>query len=460
MAYVQGFDYDIFISYAHIDDEGDERWVTHFVGDLTSSLKKRLGTDKIEIFQDIRKLQGHGPVEQLKRKAERSALFVPIVTPGYVSRPWTTAELNAFCTGADRLERIFAIEMLPLDNDADYPAPLRKLLRTRFWSRPTPSAVPLTIDRKDYKKELEGFAEALRIKLIAMRNGGAGVEPLATIVMAQVTPDLERDRRLVKSYLEQFNIKVLPEDSYPGGGAEFAAAFAADCARATHFVQLLGPWADRRPGDLPEGYALHQYQAAKKAGLVPLLWCRPDLPREEREAHDDALLFQAPELIASGLEDFKSEVLRQATRPAARPPGESPAGDGFIFVNNDKADQTLAQELAAEIARRKKRAFLRAFEGEPADLLNDLEESIVDCSALVVVYGQAQPMFVRAQLRLCDKLGPRRNGRPLKVLAVYANPPAEEKKKQLGVVSHDLVWIDAAQDRDALLDQMIRALDS
>ena len=56
-------------------------------------------------------------------------------------------------------------------------------------------------------------------------------------------------------------MKVVPENDLPQGGADFAVAFEAELDRAAIFVQLLGNFATRRPPDLPQTYALHQFEA-------------------------------------------------------------------------------------------------------------------------------------------------------------------------------------------------------
>ena len=61
----------------------------------------------------------------------------------------------------------------------------------------------------------------------------------------------------------------------------------------------------------------------------------------------------------------------------------------------------------------------------------DLEENIVDCDALVMVYGETSPVWVRGQLRLYSKLKHRRR-EPLKALAIYIGPPDIEARHRHG----------------------------
>ena len=44
MAYVPGYDHDVFVSYAHLDNQGDGAWVSTLVRHLDTEIRQRLGT--------------------------------------------------------------------------------------------------------------------------------------------------------------------------------------------------------------------------------------------------------------------------------------------------------------------------------------------------------------------------------------------------------------------------------
>ena len=63
MTYVPGYEHDVFVSYAHFDNEEDSqdvRWVSRFQADLKNALRQRLGEDP-EIFYDTRNFEAHEP---------------------------------------------------------------------------------------------------------------------------------------------------------------------------------------------------------------------------------------------------------------------------------------------------------------------------------------------------------------------------------------------------------------
>lgn len=86
MAYTQGFKYDIFISYTHLDNhapEGEQGWVEHFQKWLESWLARRFGLGNIEIWRDAA-LHGNTLFdERIPEVIQQSALFLALTSPHY-----------------------------------------------------------------------------------------------------------------------------------------------------------------------------------------------------------------------------------------------------------------------------------------------------------------------------------------------------------------------------------------
>jgi hypothetical protein len=92
------FDYDIFISYGHVDDEdpaGDVKgWVDLLVERLPSVVAGYLGY-KPRIWRDERSLRGNDLLSgAIGEGVSRSLLLVPIVSPRYVLSDWCRTELE------------------------------------------------------------------------------------------------------------------------------------------------------------------------------------------------------------------------------------------------------------------------------------------------------------------------------------------------------------------------------
>ena len=101
MAYVPGYEHDVFVSYAHVDDEPEPGettgWVTTLVSSLKSKLASKLGrSDAFSVWMD-HELLGHSSLSrQIIGTLERSATLVVILSPGYVASSWCQREASAF----------------------------------------------------------------------------------------------------------------------------------------------------------------------------------------------------------------------------------------------------------------------------------------------------------------------------------------------------------------------------
>ena len=91
-------------------------------------------------------------------------------------------------------------------------------------------------------------------------------------------------------------------------------------------------------------------------------------------------------------------------------------------------------------------AAVPILQGSSEDVRLDLEENIVECDALVMVYGETTPVWVRGQLRLYSKLKHRRK-QPLKALALYLGPP--ESKPDIGMDLPEIRRIEFREDMAA-----------
>jgi hypothetical protein len=201
-------------------------------------------------------------------------------------------------------------------------------------------------------------------------------------------------------------------------------------------VQLLGRTHAKRPPDLPLGYDRLQFEHALARGLPILQWLRPDFDPAGVTDREHAKLLAGENVLRMGFEGFKAEIVKRVGKPPAPPQsGEQQ----FIFINADGSDIELAEDLRRELKSANLSAAIPVLQGSSEDVRLDLEENIVECDALVMVYGEATPVWVRGQLRLYSKLKHRRK-EPLKALALYLGPP--EAKPDIGMDLPEVKKID------------------
>src|ERR1700712_3336410 len=107
MAFVSEFEYDIFISYAHIDNiafSGQALgWIEEFYKKLNLMLAQRFGRmDMIKIWWDDKKLEGNTVFNySIEQGIKNSAIIICLNSPGYVASDYCKLELETFYNKAN-----------------------------------------------------------------------------------------------------------------------------------------------------------------------------------------------------------------------------------------------------------------------------------------------------------------------------------------------------------------------
>src|SRR5689334_18301897 len=103
MAYISDiYDYDIFISYSHLDNQimfnAKEGWVTAFYNNLNMMLARRFGkADDIKIWWDDNKIDGSMEFNSyIEDSIKKSAIIICLLSPGYMKSPYCLNELRSF----------------------------------------------------------------------------------------------------------------------------------------------------------------------------------------------------------------------------------------------------------------------------------------------------------------------------------------------------------------------------
>jgi hypothetical protein len=463
MAMIPGYDYDLFVSYAHADNEEQDGWVTEFVNRLKAALGMRLGASReLKVFCDSHEVRANTKLAATRK----SALFLAIGSPSYAAHEWTRRELAEFTTQNSDLSRLFAIEVMPLDSGESYPSPLDDCIRAAFWkvSGPHMIQIPLSFhgDRDEFSIKVHTLADDIGKKLRTMRlmPGTQRSEPrldrLAatawsakdrsvpasgrgkkTILLAQTTEDVEDEVDQLRSYLLQYDdeIEVLPKSAYPQGGDAFRAAFASDLAQADLFVQLLGKRPGRIPPDLAEGYTRFQAETARSSGIPSLQWRRPDLDVGSVADPTYRSLLQSETVIASGLEAFKLQLMKEVRKEKEKP---RQLRSSTVFINADDKDMQIAKEVERDCVQNALTAILPMAGPSSEVIRRDLAENLTDCDMLIFIYGDTTQDWIRGQLRFFNKVRPKRESAP-KLLAICSGPPP---KPEIGISFPDAHLID------------------
>jgi hypothetical protein len=156
MGYVAGFDEEVFISYAHNDDDvfAPEQWgwVTRLHQGLEQRVRNHLGSD-VRLWRDCEIRNNEDFTKKILHRLMRTATFLSVLSPSFVQRDWCKRELESFTGHAEsqtgvfideERSRIFKVEKMPVERNALPPA-MQGTKTYRFY-RPDPAEPKHTIE--------------------------------------------------------------------------------------------------------------------------------------------------------------------------------------------------------------------------------------------------------------------------------------------------------------------------
>jgi len=480
MAYVPGYKHDIFVSYATADDQ--HGWVTEFVNELTIQLDALLGrTGACDVWWDRADLDEAARLsEQFKAVLKDTAILVAVLSKAYDASPWCTDERQFFLDARrdrpdpDRRSYLVDIGNLELK---DRPTEFSDFATFDFWEKdktghrqtlgfPKPDVdtdrpfyllvnkLATKISKRfDELRDAADKSEDAADTLDAATQSPGPIEPQEaeqprrTVFLAQVTDDLDVQRNEVIEYLDQAKLDVVPDDAYPTSQAECQTAVESHIDKSVVFAQVLGPLPGKKltgTGD-PKTVARLQFDLAKAAGLPVVQWRIAGFDTKDIQDADHRALLTGTEVWDTQFELFKREIVRLATPKPDRstPQRKASASTGlpFVFVNNGVEDLGLAQELVAILGDLGCFTAYQVGNGNPKEASKMLRRNLLDCDAVIYLYGRIAVSWVREQLRLLHKAVTRRK-KPLGGVAACNAPPGE--KAAIGLSFPQMTTIDCS----------------
>jgi len=482
------FEHDVFISYAHLDDQplvdGEPGWIT----ELHSVLEKRLGMllgERPRIWRDP-ELRGNQIFDDaIAHGFEGAALFLPVVTPRYVRSDYCQKELSEFCRkaveegglGVEDRSRILKVMKTPVEVD-EQPPPMNRVLGYDFYriepehQRLRELRLRSVDDRERFLGVLEDLAQEIKEALVVLESSGLARDAArngsrrTTVYLATTSSDRKDDYEQVRRELIERGHPVLPDRPLPLEEAALVQAVRSDLDRAGLSIHLIGA----RHGVVPEGAErsvvhLQNELAAGLAGPVDpagqdgpdrlerILWLPPGLeaadPRQQaliETLRTDPEAQQGAELLETGIEELKAEILarlerierRRAEREAAEAAGTetaaatSPADDGprWVYLLHTAADEEAVAPLEDLLWDLELEVRRPLFEGDAATIREEHEENLQLCDAFLLYYGAGNERWLRkilADLKKAPGLG---RTKPILSKAVWVAPPADPRKSR------------------------------
>jgi TIR domain len=473
MAFVRGFTHDVFISYAHANNEplfpGWRGWTTHLFQDLPARLRLHLGrAPDLDIFMD-EKLRGNDEVnESLLEKIRESAIMIVVLTQGYLDSTWCLDELRTFTgqshprSGLYVGDRSRLFKVMPRDIPLEHhPPPLDNATGYRFFS--VDGATTRTFRRteeadsdqrhwdklEDLAKDLAGLLTGLNDQPEPLRVKPDPPPSQPAVFVAEVADDLDGERDQLVRELGQRGIVVLPQRDLPPKLAELETTVKGYLARSVLSIHMLGRYYGKKVDGDTRSRPHVQIDLAKGAdGQRPvpsLVWVPRDVESERLSDERQRALLERiendpdrharAELLRIGLEELKQIVVRRVLPPPAGRQAQS-----LVYITCVTQDRPEALTVK-EFFRQRGYGVVLQLHGREEQTWTH-ERYVRICDVLVIVYGRADVGWV--QERAAEALEQARlatgRRRPLAAGAIYHAPPPD--KDDVGIDAEDLLVVD------------------
>jgi hypothetical protein len=456
-----GFEDDIFISYAHIDNhpltEGQEGWIS----DFHRALERRVGELRgktPKIWRDL-KLQGNDYFDDIiVGRFPKVTLLLSVLSPRYVKSEWCVKELQKFCEAAatnggvrvaDK-SRIFKVIKTPVERN-EHPAEVQELLGYEFYEldqsgRPIEFNVIFGSEYLyKYWTKINDLAYDIKQMLdrfSSYSNNGVVEEtpvasPETTIYLAETTSDLIEERNKVKRELQQRGYVILPEQPLPFYYPDFERVVRENLERCKLSIHLIGA----NYGMVPEGeerslIVLQNELAIQHAQKSPefsrLVWMPVGLqPQEPRQEEFITSLQSEPNLLQTSLEELKT-IIKDKLNSKPQPAKEALAEDGplRVYLICDQRDLEAIAPVDNYLFDQGFEVILPLFEGDEAQVRQDHQEQLQICDVVIIYCGNIQEPWVRTKLGDLRKIHGYGRSKPMLAKGIYMGEPHTEQKRR------------------------------
>ncbi len=468
MPFLREFEDDIFISYAHIDNqplaEGQKGWITSFHQALEIRLAQLLGAE-LEFWRDESHLRGNDYFDDtIILRLPKVAILITVLTPRYVRSDWCLKEVDEFYrlaeqTGGVRIaekSRIFKIVKTPVPAEQHPPA-MQQLLGYEFFQTDPSTGKPRefifnsgpNVDI-NYWAKLDDLAYDV-FQLLETLKGPAiptvkaiSPAPRGTVYLAETTLDLSVERDKIKRELQSRGYQVLPDQPLPLDASKFEKVVRESLSKSQLSVHLIGANYGIIPESSERSVAFLQNElAAEKcldSNFSRIIWMPPGLnPKEMRQQQFITYLCEDPtaqhgaEVLQTSLEDLKTVIQDKLLAPIeARQqlPAYETDSPRRIYLINDAQDEENVLPLSNYLFDQGFEVMPSIMDGDEAQARADHRESLLFCDAIIIYYGVAGEAWLRTKLFDLRKLAGYGRTSPLLAKAIYVAPPGTTAKER------------------------------
>jgi hypothetical protein len=434
------FESDLFISYAHLDDEKltaeQQGWVSNFRVDLKAFAGME-ACREVKIWQDPRLAGNDVFDDEIAAQIPKAAILVCVLSPRYTRSDSCKKEVLEFLKAAeqsggvvlDNKSRVIKIIKIPVHSEglSQWPPLMQKMLGIEFFTV-VEGDIPLELDRT-HGEELK-LKYDIRLRKLAMEINETlnRLEPAVpgaivpapppssrpAVYLAECSYDRQEAREALQMELQEHGYSVLPDQRLATEEAEYVVEVARLLERCSLSVHLIGGSFGLVPdGPSRKSVVVLQNELAirrtRSGGLRRLIW----LPggtgstQPEQQQFIQALLKDAEaqfgaDLITADLETLKGAIHatlqkleKQEEQKKAEPEPVNAGGAKLIYLICDVKDREATIPMRRFLTSQGLVVKIPVFEGG-AEAVRVANQSLLTlCDALLVFYGAGDEAWKR-----------------------------------------------------------------
>ena len=480
------FPKDIFISYAHIDDESlietQKGWIAEFHRALEIRLAQLLGRRPV-IWRDPALQGNHIFDQQIVDQFSQVAVMISILTPRYIKSEWCVREVNEFYESCQKnigfsinnQARIFKVIKTPVKVEM-HPEKIRNILGYEFYTTDVQTGrlkeLSQTFGQQtdklywekldDLANDLAGFLEGLEYQQPgqpAATQASSKKEELS-IYLAESSYETLPFRDSIRRELQDNGYRIYPDKQLPLVAPVLTEDVKQYLSDSTLSIHLIG----ENYGIIPEGaqksiIELQNEIAAAASGsnqLERLIWIPEGKEaKEERQQSFINRLNEGKEgitgadLVYGSLEDFKGIVFdklaaiekqrKKEPEPVVSTEAATVSSTGIVYLICDVLDLDDIKPLEDYLFEQGYEVVLPIFEGEESMIREDHVENLKMCNAAIIYYGNANEIWLRSKTRDFLKINGYGREKPLSVKAIYIGGPANASKERFRTLEAEVI---------------------
>lgn len=491
------FNDDVFISYAHLDNQPLIKDTEGWVSDFHHSLKVRVGQllgKESSVWRDL-KLTGNDCFDDaIIERVKAAALLVSVFTPRYIRSEWCTRELDQFCESAGKSgglrildkTRVFKVLKTPVPPE-QHPKQVRDCIGYEFFRIDSSTNHVREFNRvfggetaRDYLMKLDDLAQDVCQLLNLLETDSLGessndmTQEKGAVFLASCGHDVTEQRDAIRRELIGHGYRILPDRQLPLNIEQLIPALRESMDQCQLSVHMIG----KSYGVVPEGTdrSIVELQnelameREEKGDFSRIVWIPPSLEVEDdrqrlfiESVRSDPGIQDCADLLETPLEDLKTQIHRTLGRTATcggdaelQSSGET-AEVPNVYLMCDSRDYNKVKPVADYLFERGCEVTLPAFQEDEAAVREDNEDNFRRADGVLIYYGAPNEHWLRGKLRERRKSEGQGRSKPYKATAIFVAPPNSQKDSWFRTHEADIIRQPHEFSTD-LLDPFLAAL--